>query len=463
MSDSLVTIFYIVAAVLFILSLGGLSNQETARRGNLFGMLGMLLALAAVTASKEVTAYAILTIALFPAVLIGATLARRVKMTEMPQLVAILHSFVGAAAVLVGLGLQLDKGSLDGLLPIEITIHEIEVFVGVCIGSITFTGSIIAFGKLHGLLSGKPLLLPARHLLNLVIVGLTVWFGIEFAGHGDNSMLFLLGAMAVTGLLGIHLVMAIGGADMPVVVSMLNSYSGWAAAAAGFMLGNDLLIIVGALVGSSGLILSLIMCRGMNRSLTSVILGGFGTGDGGSGTVATSEGDVTSIEVAQSADMLNNAKSVIIVPGYGMAVAQAQHTIAKITKKLRDNGTQVIFAIHPVAGRLPGHMNVLLAEANIPYDIVMELDEINHTFPATDVVMVIGANDIVNPSALDDPNSPIAGMPVLEVWKSKEVIVMKRSMGTGYAGVGNPLFFNENTSMLFGDAGENVDAILAAL
>ena len=462
MSDSLVTIFYIIAAVLFILSLGGLSNQETARRGNLFGMLGMLLALVAVTASKEVTAYAILAIALFPAVLIGATLARRVKMTEMPQLVAILHSFVGAAAVLVGLGLQLDKSSHEGLLPIEITIHEIEIFIGVCIGSITFTGSVIAFGKLHGLLSGKPLLLPARHFLNLVIVAITIWLGILFAGHGDNSMLFLLGAMAITGILGVHLVMAIGGADMPVVVSMLNSYSGWAAAAAGFMLGNDLLIIVGALVGSSGLILSLIMCRGMNRSLISVILGGFGTGDGG-GAVTTPDGEVTSIEVAQTADMLNNANSVIIVPGYGMAVAQAQHTIAKITKKLRDNGTQVIFAIHPVAGRLPGHMNVLLAEANIPYDIVLELDEINHTFPATDVVMVIGANDIVNPSALDDPASPIAGMPVLEVWNAKDVVVMKRSMGTGYAGVGNPLFFNENTSMLFGDAGENVEAILAAL
>ncbi|MBC8309878.1 MAG: NAD(P)(+) transhydrogenase (Re/Si-specific) subunit beta [Planctomycetes bacterium] len=463
MPESLVTIFYIVAAVLFILSLGGLSNQETARRGNIFGMLGMLIALAAVTGSKDVTAYAILAVALFPAILIGATLARRVKMTEMPQLVAILHSFVGAAAVLVGLGLQLNPTSLDGLSPIEITIHEIEVYIGVCIGSITFTGSIIAFGKLHGLLSGKPLLIPARHALNLIVVGVTIWLGILFTGHSDNSMLYLLAAMVITGLLGIHLVMAIGGADMPVVVSMLNSYSGWAAAAAGFMLGNDLLIIVGALVGSSGLILSLIMCRGMNRSLISVILGGFGTGDGGSGAMQTPEGEVTSIDIAHTATLLNNAKSVIIVPGYGMAVAQAQHTIAKITKKLRDNNTQVIFAIHPVAGRLPGHMNVLLAEANIPYDIVMELDEINHTFPATDVVMVIGANDIVNPSALDDPNSPIAGMPVLEVWKSKDVIVMKRSMGTGYAGVGNPLFFNENTSMLFGDAGENVDAILAAL
>jgi NAD(P) transhydrogenase subunit beta len=464
MSQSLVTIFYIVAAVLFILSLGGLSKQETARRGNLFGMIGMLLALIAVTASDAVSNYTILAVALFPAILIGGTLARRVKMTEMPELVAILHSFVGAAAVLVGLALQLNPASHEGLTPIEITIHDIEVFVGVCIGSITFTGSLIAFGKLRGSISGAPLLIPARHLLNLIIVIATVWLGVLFTGNGDNTFTILLIAMVITGLLGIHLVMAIGGADMPVVVSMLNSYSGWAAAAAGFMLGNDLLIIVGALVGSSGAILSLIMCRGMNRSLISVILGGFGTGDGGGGgSVITPDGEVTSIEAAETAALLKKAKSVTIVPGYGMAVAQAQHTIAKITKKLRENNTQVIFAIHPVAGRLPGHMNVLLAEANIPYDIVMELDEMNHTFPATDVVMVIGANDIVNPSALDDPNSPIAGMPVLEVWKAKDVIVMKRSMGTGYAGVGNPLFFYENTSMLFGDAGENVDAILTHL
>lgn len=464
MPNSLVTIFYIIAAVLFILSLGGLSNQETARRGNFFGMIGMLIALVAVTASNEVTAYGILAIALFPAVLIGGTLAARVKMTEMPQLVAILHSFVGAAAVLVGLGLQLDQESAKELVGIELTIHEIEIFVGVCIGSITFTGSVIAFGKLHGLLSGKPLLLPARHILNLIVLALTIWLGMEFVGHNELSMLFLLAAMCITGLLGVHLVMAIGGADMPVVVSMLNSYSGWAAAAAGFMLGNDLLIIVGALVGSSGAILSLIMCRGMNRSLISVILGGFGTADDGGSSIVSAHGeDATSIEVAETTQKLKDAKSVIIVPGYGMAVAQAQHTVAKITKKLKENNTNVLFAIHPVAGRLPGHMNVLLAEANIPYDIVLELDEINHMFPNTDLVMVIGANDIVNPSALDDPNSPIAGMPVLEVWKAKDVIVMKRSMGTGYAGVGNPLFFNENTSMLFGDAGENVDAILAAL
>ena len=465
MSNNAVVIFYIVAAVLFIMSLGGLSNQESARRGNWFGILGMLLALIAVTASEEVTAYGILAVSMFPAVLIGGVLAARVKMTDMPQLVAILHSFVGAAAVLVGLSLQLDESKIahEGIAGI---IHNIEIFVGVCIGSITFTGSVIAFGKLQGLISGKPLLLPARHFLNLIILVATVWLGMEFVSHNviTDPTTSILIALALTGILGVHLVMAIGGADMPVVVSMLNSYSGWAAAAAGFMLGNNLLIIVGALVGSSGLILSLFMCRGMNRSLISVILGGFGTGDGGGGgAMKTPEGDVTSIDTDATAQLLKNAKSVTIVPGYGMAVAQAQHTIAKITKKLRENNTQVLFAIHPVAGRLPGHMNVLLAEANIPYDIVLELDEINHTFAATDVVMVIGANDIVNPSALDDPNSPIAGMPVLEVWNAKNVIVMKRSMGAGYAGVGNPLFFNENTSMLFGDAGENVDAILASL
>lgn len=461
MSDSLITIFYIVAAVLFILSLGGLSHQETARRGNMYGMLGMIIALVAVTASESVTAYGILALAIFPAILVGATLARYVKMTEMPQLVAILHSFVGAAAVLVGLGLQLDTSSIDGLSPIEVTIHEIEVFVGVCIGSITFTGSVIAFCKLHGIMSGKPLLLPMRHVLNLIITGVTIWLGVQFVGQDATAMTYLLIAMVITGILGIHLVMAIGGADMPVVVSMLNSYSGWAAAAAGFMLGNDLLIIVGALVGSSGAILSLIMCRGMNRSLPSVILGGFGTGDSDSGSVTTEQGEAISINIQQASEMLTNAKSVIIVPGYGMAVAQAQHTIAEITKKLQEKSCEVLFAIHPVAGRLPGHMNVLLAEANVPYDIVLELNEINDNFPTTDLVLVIGANDIVNPSALDDPDSPIAGMPVLEVWKANDVIVMKRSMGTGYAGVGNPLFFNENTSMLFGDAGENVDEILA--
>lgn len=463
MSQSEITICYIIGAILFILSLGGLSKQETASRGNWYGIIGMLLALVAVTASEEVNAYGLLAIALVPALIIGWTLARKVQMTGMPQLVAILHSFVGLAAVLVGLGLQLDPKSVAGLTPIETLIHEIEVFVGVCIGSITFTGSIIAYAKLDGKMSGKPLILPARHVLNLIAFIVTIWLGYQFMGHHEQSFTYLLIAMVLTGILGIHLVMAIGGADMPVVVSMLNSYSGWAAAAAGFMLGNDLLIIVGALVGSSGAILSLFMCRGMNRSLTSVILGGFGTDGGGGETVATPDGEVTAVEADGATELLKNAKRIIIVPGYGMAVAQAQHTIAKITKKLRDEGKEVLFAIHPVAGRLPGHMNVLLAEANIPYDIVLELDDINHKFNDTDVVLVIGANDIVNPSALNDPNSPIAGMPVLEVWDSNNVIVMKRSMGAGYAGVGNPLFFHDNTSMLFGDAGENVDAILAHL
>ncbi|MCH2146933.1 MAG: NAD(P)(+) transhydrogenase (Re/Si-specific) subunit beta [Phycisphaerales bacterium] len=463
MSQSEITICYIIGAVLFILSLGGLSKQETASRGNWYGIIGMLLALVAVTASEEVNAYGLLAIALVPALIIGWTLARKVQMTGMPQLVAILHSFVGLAAVLVGLGLQLDPHSVAGLTPIETLIHEIEVFVGVCIGSITFTGSVIAYAKLDGKMSGKPLILPARHVLNLIAFIVTIWLGYQFMGHHEQSFMYLLIAMVLTGILGIHLVMAIGGADMPVVVSMLNSYSGWAAAAAGFMLGNDLLIIVGALVGSSGAILSLFMCRGMNRSLPSVILGGFGTDGGGGETVETPEGEVTAVESEGATELLKNAKRVIIVPGYGMAVAQAQHTIAKITKQLRGDGKEVLFAIHPVAGRLPGHMNVLLAEANIPYDIVLELDDINHMFSDTDVVLVIGANDIVNPSALNDPNSPIAGMPVLEVWDARNVIVMKRSMGAGYAGVGNPLFFHDNTSMLFGDAGENVDAILAHL
>ena len=463
MSQSEITICYIIGAVLFILSLGGLSKQETASRGNWYGIIGMLLALVAVTASEEVNAYGLLAIALVPALIIGWTLARKVQMTGMPQLVAILHSFVGLAAVLVGLGLQLDPHSVAGLTPIETLIHEIEVFVGVCIGSITLTGSVIAYAKLDGKMSGKPLILPARHVLNLIAFIVTIWLGYQFMGHHEQSFMYLLIAMALTGILGIHLVMAIGGADMPVVVSMLNSYSGWAAAAAGFMLGNDLLIIVGALVGSSGAILSLFMCRGMNRSLPSVILGGFGTDGGGGETVETPEGEVTAVQSEGATELLKNAKRVIIVPGYGMAVAQAQHTIAKITKQLRGDGKEVLFAIHPVAGRLPGHMNVLLAEANIPYDIVLELDDINHMFSDTDVVLVIGANDIVNPSALNDPNSPIAGMPVLEVWDARNVIVMKRSMGAGYAGVGNPLFFHDNTSMLFGDAGENVDAILAHL
>lgn len=475
LSHELVTSAYLTAGVLFILSLGGLSHPETARRGNLFGMLGMAIALAATILGPGVSGggYAILAAAILPAALIGAFLASRVQMTSMPQLVAILHSFVGLAAVLVGFASHLTAGALPGS-GAELTassaahvIHAIEVYVGVCIGSITFTGSVVAFGKLQGFISGKPLLLPARHGLNLLALAVTVWLGVRFVSAGEGGgMIELLLAAILTGLIGIHLVMAIGGADMPVVVSMLNSYSGWAAAAAGFMLSNDLLIITGALVGSSGAILSYIMCRGMNRSFLSVILGGFGAGEGAApaaGAGAASVGEVHAIDVPGTVALLRQARRVIIVPGYGMAVARAQHPVAEITSILRSRGIDVLFAIHPVAGRLPGHMNVLLAEANVPYDIVHEMEEINDDFPHTDVVLVIGANDIVNPSALTDPASPIAGMPVLEVWKAKTAIVMKRGMASGYAGVDNPLFYMENTRMLFGDAKKNTDDILAGL
>tara|TARA_R110000737_G_scaffold2923_9_gene9139 strand:+ start:68738 stop:70141 length:1404 start_codon:yes stop_codon:yes gene_type:complete len=462
MPNTLATVAYTVAAALFILSLAGLGNPETARRGNFYGIAGMLIALIATAAAKGFTGYGMLALALIPAALIGWMLASRVKMTEMPQLVALLHSFVGAAAVLVGFATLLDPE--NHLVGTEAVIHTIEIYIGVCIGSITFTGSVIAFAKLHGLIGGKPLILPARHLANLVVLVVTVWIAIEFvgaveAGEVARSMWLLGAATAITALLGIHMVMAIGGADMPVVVSMLNSYSGWAAAAAGFMLSNDLLIITGALVGSSGAILSYIMCKGMNRSFISVILGGFGAAEG---TAVEVEGEHREIDVNQTVSLIRNAKSIVIVPGYGMAVAQAQHTLSEITKDLEAVGTKVRFAIHPIAGRLPGHMNVLLAEANVSYDIVLEMDEINKDFPETDLVLVIGANDIVNPSAIDDPASSIAGMPVLEVWKAKDVIVMKRSMASGYAGIANPLFFKPNTQMLFGDAKKNVDAILTA-
>ncbi|MCH2134330.1 MAG: Re/Si-specific NAD(P)(+) transhydrogenase subunit beta [Phycisphaerales bacterium] len=462
--DSFVTIAYLVAAVLFIMSLGGLSKQETAGRGNMYGIVGMILALGVAIFSAEVNRYGILAIAMIPALIGGSWLAVRVKMTEMPQLVALLHSFVGIAAVLVGFASFLDPHG--GMTPAELTVHQIEVYIGICIGAITFTGSVIACLKLHGALSGKPLMLPARHLLNLVGLVITVLLGIWFLSSEATStgVVLLVIATILTGVLGAHLVAAIGGADMPVVVSMLNSYSGWAAAAAGFMLGNDLLIITGALVGSSGAILSYIMCRGMNRSFVSVILGGFGTAEG-TVSVATegAQGDVIKISADDTADEMRSARSVVIVPGYGMAVAQAQHALAEVTRKLRDADITVRFAIHPVAGRLPGHMNVLLAEAGIPYDIVLEMDEINDDLPNTDLVLVIGANDIVNPDAEDNPNSPIAGMPVLQVWKSRMVVVMKRSMATGYAGVENPLFFKENTRMLFGDARDNTDAMLGGL
>lgn len=464
LSPSLVTVFYIAASVLFILSLGGLSNQETARKGNVYGIIGMALAFTATALSTRVTGYSILIATILPGVLIGATLASRVAMTSMPELVAILHSFVGLAAVLVGVGNYLQPDV--ALVGVEETIHKLEIYIGVFIGAVTFTGSIVAFGKLRAIISSKPLMLPARHLLNIGMMVATVVLGIQFMGveppQGLQPLLIMTGISCV---LGVHLVAAIGGADMPVVISMLNSYSGWAAAAAGFMLSNDLLIVTGALVGSSGAILSYIMCKAMNRSFISVILGGFGEGAGSAATgeAKKPEGTATSTTVEEVAELLKNARSVIITPGYGMAVAQAQHAVSEIVKFLRDRKIEVRFGIHPVAGRLPGHMNVLLAEANVPYDIVLEMDEINEDFPDTDVVLVIGANDTVNPSAMEDPASPIAGMPVLEVWKAQNTIVMKRSMASGYAGVENPLFYKDNTLMLFGDAKANVDALLVAL
>ncbi|QYO68740.1 NAD(P)(+) transhydrogenase (Re/Si-specific) subunit beta [Leptolyngbya sp. 7M] len=445
--------------------MGKFAKQETARRGNWYGIIGMLIALAATAAAMDPSGWPVLGGVLIAGALIGAMVASRVQMTSMPELVAILHSFVGLAAVLVGFGTYLDKFAAGKAVE-DPGILLIEIFIGVCIGSITFTGSVIAFLKLKGSISGKPLMLPARHMINIIMLLITIGLGVAFFISPDvqSGQWPLLVATILTGILGIHFIMAIGGADMPVVVSMLNSYSGWAAAAAGFMLSNDLLIITGALVGSSGAILSYIMCRGMNRSFISVMLGGFGT-EGGSTASADSQpaGEVRSIDAASTADMLKQAKKVIIVPGYGLAVAQAQHSLAEVVKILKEGGTEVKFAIHPVAGRLPGHMNVLLAEANIPYDIVFEMEEINDEFAGTDISWVIGANDIVNPSALDDPNSPIAGMPVLHVWEARNTVVMKRSMASGYAGVDNPLFYKDNTLMLFGDAKKVVDEILTAM
>ena len=466
MPETLVTIAYLAAGILFIFSLGGLSAQESARRGNLFGIIGMVIAVLVTAFGPHVSSYSMLTAALVVGGAIGATLAARVEMTSMPQLVAILHSFVGAAAVLVGLATALNPDhSLQG---VELRIHEIEIFVGVFVGAVTFTGSIVAYGKLQGVVRSKPLLLPGRHALNLIGILACVYLGYVFLASTEMAppMWPLLACTAIACLIGIHLVMAIGGADMPVVVSMLNSYSGWAAAAAGFMLANDLLIITGALVGSSGAILSYIMCHAMNRSFISVILGGFGADEGAApagGAAAQPAGEVKQVSADEAAELLRDAKSVVIVPGYGMAVAQAQYPLYEVTKILRDKGANVRFAIHPVAGRLPGHMNVLLAEAKVPYDIVLEMEEINHDFPETDVVLVIGANDIVNPGALDDPSSPIYGMPVLEVWKAKTSIVMKRGMASGYAGVDNPLFYHDNTRMLFGDAKKMIDAVLTAI
>ncbi|WP_406624088.1 Re/Si-specific NAD(P)(+) transhydrogenase subunit beta [Acidovorax sp. SDU_ACID1] len=471
MSQSLATVAYLGAAILFILSLGGLSNPETSRRGNLFGMVGMALAVLATVFGPRVSTGGIAWIvaALVIGGGVGLFAARIVKMTQMPELVALMHSLVGLAACLVGFASYVDTSvQFQGA---EKIIHEVEIYIGILIGAVTFSGSLIAFGKLNGKIGGKPLLLPARHWLNLVALLVVIWFGREFirAETVADGMLPLTVMTVVALLFGIHMVMAIGGADMPVVVSMLNSYSGWAAAATGFMLSNDLLIVTGALVGSSGAILSYIMCNAMNRNFISVIAGGFGSGGGApakkgqNGEQAEPQGEVVPVTAADTAEMLREAKSVIIVPGYGMAVAQAQHTVNDIVKTLRDRGVDVRFAIHPVAGRMPGHMNVLLAEAKVPYDIVMEMDEINEDFPEADVAMVIGANDIVNPAAQDDPASPIAGMPVLEVWKAKHSIVMKRSMASGYAGVDNPLFYKENNRMLFGDAKKMLDEVLSAL
>jgi len=468
MTSSLATVSYIGATILFILSLGGLANPETARRGNLFGIVGMAIAVLATILGPRVTPAGIPWIigALAVGGGIGLFAAKKVQMTQMPELVALMHSLVGLAACLVGFASYVDTSTVFAT-EAEKSIHEMEIYIGILIGAVTFSGSLIAFGKLSGKIGGKPLLLPGRHLLNLAGLLIVIWFGRAFLNaHGiADGMLPLLVMTAIALLFGVHMVMAIGGADMPVVVSMLNSYSGWAAAATGFMLSNDLLIVVGALVGSSGAILSYIMCRAMNRNFISVIAGGFGGGAPaakGAGA-AEPQGEVSPISAVETAELLREAKSVIIVPGYGMAVAQAQHTVFEITKFLREKGVNVRFGIHPVAGRMPGHMNVLLAEAKVPYDIVMEMDEINEDFPTTDVAMVIGANDIVNPAAQDDPGSPIAGMPVLEVWKAKTSIVMKRSMASGYAGVDNPLFYKDNNRMLFGDAKKMLDEVLAAL
>ena len=464
LSAGIVTVAYIGATILFILALGGLSNQETARRGNIYGMVGMGIALLATVFGAVTQNYELLIGALLIGATVGLVLARRVQMTQMPELVAILHSLVGLAAVFVGYASFMDPTS--SYMGVEKTIHDIELYIGVLIGAVTFSGSVIAFGKLSGRIGGKPLLLPARHWLNLGLLLAAIWFGREFviqsAADGGMNPLIIMTVIAL--LFGIHMVMAIGGADMPVVVSMLNSYSGWAASATGFMLSNDLLIVTGALVGSSGAILSYIMCRAMNRKFLNVIAGGFGTGGGSTASGDGEEqGEIVSVEALETAEMLAGAKEVMIIPGYGMAVAQAQHTVFEITRTLRDKGVNVRFGIHPVAGRMPGHMNVLLAEAKVPYDIVFEMDEINDDFPDVDVSVVIGANDIVNPSAQEVPDSPIAGMPVLEVWKGNTTIVLKRSMATGYAGVQNPLFFKENTRMLFGDAKDSLDAVLKAL
>ena len=474
MSIGAISAAYVAAAVLFILSLGGLSNQESAKRGVWYGIVGMAIALIATIGSLE-GGFAWLIPSLIIGGVLGAVIAQRVEMTGMPQLVAALHSFVGLAAVFIGINAEIELQGVQELqalgedlavltgfaatlakkTPVEISIMKVEVFLGIFIGAVTFTGSVVAYGKLAGSISGKPLTLPGRHLLNLAMVVVSLILGWVYFETG--SVFALVVITLIAGVIGAHLVMAIGGADMPVVVSMLNSYSGWAAAAIGFTLGNDLLIVTGALVGSSGAILSYIMCRAMNRHFVSVILGGFG---GETSSSQEIEGEMIAADADHVAQTLNDADSVIIVPGYGMAVAQAQAAVSELTRKLRDKGKTVRFAIHPVAGRLPGHMNVLLAEAKVPYDIVLEMDEINEDFPETDAVIIIGANDIVNPAAQEDPGSPIAGMPVLEVWKSRQVFVCKRGQGTGYSGIENPLFYKENTRMFYGDAKASMDALL---
>jgi NAD(P) transhydrogenase subunit beta len=463
-SIELARALYIGATVLFILTLGGLSNQESARKGNMYGILGMSIAIVATLLSPLVTEnFLLILVLMITGGSIGIYLAKNVQMTEMPELVAILHSLVGLAAVLVGYVNFLDETLI--LKGTEKLIHNIELYIGIFIGVITFSGSIIAFGKLSGKIGGNPLILPSRHLLNLGIILIVIFYGYIFttASSINDAIIPLIIMTGLAFLFGMHLVLAIGGADMPVVVSMLNSYSGWAASATGFMLNNDLLIVVGALVGSSGAILSYIMCKAMNRSFISVIAGGFGTDTKSTSTAVEDQGDIIAIESQELCELLLSAKKIMIIPGYGMAVSQAQHTVNEIAKMLKDKNIDVSFAIHPVAGRMPGHMNVLLAEAKVPYDIVYEMDEINDDFENVDVSIIIGANDIVNPSALDDPESPIAGMPVLECWKGKISVVLKRGMATGYAGVQNPLFFKENTRMLFGDAKKTMDEALTIL
>ena len=456
MTTGLLTASYITSSVLFILALGGLSNQEKAKRAVWYGIVGMGIAVIATIFGSKVFITEWLTWLIGAIVIgsiIGAIVANKVQMTGMPQLVAALHSFVGLAAVFIGINSALLPHS--EMSSSQLMIHNIEVFIGVFIGAITFTGSIVAFGKLSELITGKALILPGRHALNIIMLCGCFVLGYMFLSHSGNWTLILMTVIAF--IIGAHLVLAIGGADMPVVVSMLNSYSGWAAAATGFMLGNDLLIVTGALVGSSGAILSYIMCKAMNRNFLSVILGGWGDSTGPTMDI---EGEMKAIDIESVANALNEADKIIIVPGYGMAVAQAQSAVSELTSRLRAKKKEVRFGIHPVAGRLPGHMNVLLAEAKVPYDIVLEMDEINSDFPETDVVMILGANDIVNPAAQEDPNSPIAGMPVLEVWKAKQVFISKRGQGRGYSGIENPLFFKDNSRMVYGDAKKSIDSIL---